>query len=172
MIVGTTSTASGVRKRTSRSTWPRPRQQLQDDLREDAERALGADQQVHQVVAGDVLDALAAELDDLAGRRDDLQADDVAAGDAVLDRLAAARVLGDVAADEAGLEAHRVAGVEEAEVLDRVVDLVGDDARLDDRDQVGLVDLEDAVHPVDQEDDAAEDRDRPAGEARARRRAA
>ena len=40
---------------------------------------------------------------------------DVPPGDAVLDGLAAAGVLGHVAADEAGLQAHRVAGVEQAD---------------------------------------------------------
>ena len=137
---------------------------MSDDLGEDAQRALRADHQADEVVAGNVLDELAAELDDLAGGRDDLQAGDVTAGDAVLDGLAAAGVLGDVAADVAGLQAHRIAGEEQALVGDGLVDLVGDDARLDDDHQVRRVDLEDAVHAVAQQDDAAHDRHGPAGE--------
>ena len=41
----------------------------QDDLRDDRERALGADEQMREVVADDVLHDLAAGADDLAGRQ-------------------------------------------------------------------------------------------------------
>jgi hypothetical protein len=90
------------------------RDELDDRLGDDAEGALAADHELLEVVAGDVLGELAAEPDDLAGGGDELQAEDVAAGDAVLDGLAAAGVLRDVAADLAGLHAHGVAGEEQA----------------------------------------------------------
>ena len=87
--------------------------EFENDLREDAEGALGADHQLLHRVAGDVLEELAAVLDDLAGGGHDFEPQDVSLGDAVLDGLPTAGVLGDVPADVASLEAHRVSGVEQ-----------------------------------------------------------
>ena len=80
-------------------------QQAQGRLGDDPERALGADEEVRQVVAHDVLGVPAAGADDLAVGEHDLEAQDVVARDAVLHAAQAAGVLGEVAADRAGLEA-------------------------------------------------------------------
>ena len=68
-------------------------------LRDDRERAFGADEQLRQVVADDVLDDFAAGLDDLAGRQHGLEPEHVALGRPVLERARPAGALGDVAAD-------------------------------------------------------------------------
>ena len=143
-------------------------QQPQDDLGHHGQRALRADQQLHQVVAGHVLDQLAAHLHDLARGQDHLQAADIVLGRAILDRPRAARALGDVAADGAGVEAGRVGRVEEPLGLDRAVQVAGDDARLDGDHQVVLVDLQDAVHLFQGEDNAALHGHRTAAQAVAR----
>src|SRR5207247_9407886 len=77
------------------------------DLGGHAERALGADEDTGQVVA-EALARLAAEPHDLAVRHDDLEPQDVIRGHAVLERVRAAGVVGDVAADRAGLLTGRV----------------------------------------------------------------
>ena len=48
--VSTAASPSGTR--TPPPTWPRDRDQAQRDLGDDAERALGADEQAREVVAG------------------------------------------------------------------------------------------------------------------------
>ena len=73
----------------------------------------------------------------------DLQAEHGVAGDAVLHAAQAARVLGQVAADGADLEAGRVGRIEEAVLGRRPAEVGVDDARLDDGGQVAGVDLED-----------------------------
>ena len=57
-----------------------------------------------------------------------------------------AGVLGDVAADRARPARGRIGRIEEADLLDVLLERLRDDARLDDRVQVLAVDLEDAVH--------------------------
>ena len=116
------------------------------DLRDDAERPLGADDHAGQVVAGVVL-GRAAGLDDAAVGQDELDAEDVVDGDAVLERVRAAGVGGDVAADRAGALARRVGGVVEAVRLEVVGQPEVDDARLDDGVAVAIVDFEDPLHP-------------------------
>ena len=86
-------------RRAQRRLDRRLRHQAQDDLRDDRQRAFRADQQLRQVVADDVLDGLAAGLDDLAGRQHRLEAEHVALRRAVLERARPAGALGDVAAD-------------------------------------------------------------------------
>ena len=78
--------------------------------------------------------------------------------------MRAAGVLGDVAADGAGFLAGWI-GREEEPVAERLLgELEIDHARLDQRGAVFAVDLEDAVHPRQADDDPALLRDRPAGE--------
>jgi hypothetical protein len=102
--------------------------------------------------------------DDVARGRDEFEAEDVAAGDAVLDGLAAAGVVGDVAADLAGLDAHRIAGEEEAVLLDEERQVVRDQAGLDRDREVREVEVDDVAHALERQDDAAEDGDGAAGE--------
>ena len=82
-------------------------------LGRDAERALGADEDAEQIVARRV-ERLAAELDQLAVGQHDLEAEHVVDGEAVLEAVRAAGVLGDVAADRADLLARRIGRVVEA----------------------------------------------------------
>ena len=74
--------------------------------------------------------------------------------DAVLDGAASSGVFGEVAPDEAGLEAHGVARVEQPELLDRLADLAGHNAGLHDGHHVFPVDLQDPVHPLEGKHDA------------------
>ena len=63
----------------------RRRQDLEGHLGEHAERAVRAGEELHQVVAGDVLHHPAAGLDDLAAAGDGADADQAVAGGAGLD---------------------------------------------------------------------------------------
>ena len=84
-------------------------------------------------------------------------------GHPVLDGLHAAGVGGDVAADGG----HLLAGEErvaEAVLFDGLVEVGQGDGRLDGGDEVLAVDLDDPVHPLHREDDAAVDSDGAAGE--------
>ena len=76
---------------------------------DDAERPFAADDDAGQVVAGIVL-GRAAGVDDAAVGQHQLDAEDVVDRDAVLERVRAAGVGGDVAADGAGPLARRVGG--------------------------------------------------------------
>ena len=88
------------------------RQDAHDDLGRDPERALAADEDAGQVVAGRVA-RLAAEPHDLAVGQHDLEPEHVIRGDAVLQAVRPAGVLGDVAADRARLLARRIGRVVE-----------------------------------------------------------
>ena len=91
---------------------------------------------------------------------------------AVLECMRAAGILGDVAADRAGLLARGIGGVEEAELRDRRRELGVHDPGLHDRDPVLGVDLEDPVHAGAFDEDRALRRVGAAREARSRRRGA
>ena len=100
-------------------------------------------------------------------RQDHLEAEDVVARRAVLERPGTAGALGDVAADHGLAQAGRIRRVEEPDALDRVLEVAGDHVRLDDGQQVRFVDLEDAVHPLERQHDAAFDGHGPAAVSRA-----
>ena len=142
-------------------------QHAHDDPDRDPERALGADEHAEQVGAL----VVARERDELAVGEHDVGGEHVVDGEAVLEAVGAARVLGDVAADRADLLARRVGRVVEAVRGDRARDVEVGHARLDDHPAAVEVDLEHAVHPRERDDDAVGDRQRPAREARSRRRA-
>ena len=130
----------------------------------DAECAFGADEDAEQIVAGGV-GGLAAEGDDLAGGKDDGHLEDVGGGEAVLEAVGSAGVLGDVAADGAdGLRAG-VGRVEEALRGDGGGDVGVDDAGLHGDLLVGEIDVEDAVHAGEADDDGAFGGERSAAEA-------
>ena len=86
--------------------------------------------------------------------------------DAVGEAVGPARVLGDVAADGAGLLARRVGDVHQAVLGDALADVQVDDAGLDDGAAVHRIDFEDTVHAGGDEEDAPLDGDRAAAEAR------
>jgi hypothetical protein len=119
----------------------------------DAEGALGADDGAQQVVAGGVR-RQPAELHDVALRGDQLRAEDVVAGEAVLEAVRAAGVLGQVAADRADLLAAGVRGVVVALAGRRPGDVEVDHAGLDDRALVGPAHLADGAHPGGDHQDA------------------
>ena len=64
-------------------------------------------------------------------------------------------LVGDVAADRAELERAGIGRVEQALRLDRLLQLAGDDARLDHRDEVARIDLLDLLHALGRQHDAA-----------------
>ena len=136
-----------------------PNQRLGDD----AEHTLGADHGAGEVVAG-VSGRATAGPDDAPVGQDDLQTENVIRGDAVLEAMRTAGVLGDVPADGAGSLARWI-GREEEPVTERLLgELEIDHARFDQRGAVFAVDLEDAVHPRQADDDPALLWDRAAGE--------
>ena len=141
----------------------RLRDEPQHDPRDDRERPFRANEQVREVVAGNVLHRLAAGLDDLAGRQHRLEPEDVVAGHPVLERARPAGVFADVAADRRPAEAGWVRRIEQPDALDGVLQVARDDVRLDDGDEVRLVDLEDPVQPLQAEHDAAPHGHGPAG---------
>ena len=91
----------------------RRRAQRQRRLGDDAERALRADEQPGQVVAGDALDRAPSGAQHPPVGEHDLQAQHVVGGDAVLDAAQAAGVGGEVAADRAPVVAGRVRRIEQ-----------------------------------------------------------
>ena len=111
------------------------------------------------------IERLAAELDDLAVGEHDGQAGDVVDREAVLEAVGAARVLGHVAADRADLLARGVGRVEEAVRRDGARHVEVRDPRLDHDPLRREIDLEDAVHPRERDDDPIGDREGAAGEA-------
>ena len=86
-------------------------------LGDDGQRAFGADEHAEQIEAGRV-ERGAADLHQLAVRQHRLDAEHVVHGEAVLQAVRAAGVLGDVAADRADLLARRIGRVVAAERRD------------------------------------------------------
>ena len=138
---------------------------------DDAQGALGADEELEQRQAGDVLDPLAAERHEGAVGEHDVEAEHVVGGDAVLHAAQPAGVGRDVAADRADLVRAGVRRVPEALRGGGPLDLDVERAGLDDGDPAGGVDL-DGAHPLGRQHDAAVDRERATGQARSRRPAA
>ncbi len=127
----------------------RPRHQPEHDVRDHGERALRSHEQVRQVVADDVLHDLPAGLDDLTGRQDRLQAEDVVLGRSVLERARPAGALGDVAANRRLPQRRGIGGIEQPDAFHGILKIASDDVGLDDGEQVCLVYLEDAIHPLE-----------------------
>jgi hypothetical protein len=134
----------------------------------DAEGALGADEGAEQVVAGPVGGLAASQVDQLAVGQHHLEAGDVVGGEAVLEAVGAAGVLGNVAADGADLLAGRVGGVVEAVRGHLLGDLQVEHPRLDHRPLVVQVDLEDAAHAGEHDQHTVRHGQGPAGQAGAR----
>ena len=139
----------------------------QGDLRGDPERSLRADEQPEQVAAVGV-ERLPAELEQLAVGQHDPEPGDVVDGEAVLQAVRAAGVLGHVAADRAHLLARRVRRVEEAVRRDSARDVEVRDTGLDDDALGRQVELEDAVHARDRDHDPLRHRQRSARQSCAR----
>src|SRR4029450_12129168 len=99
-----------------------------------------------QVIARRVGSLAAPKVDQLAVGQDDLEAGDVVGGEAVLEAVGAARVLGNVAPDGADLLAGRVWGGVETFRGDLLGDLEVEHPRLDGGPLVVQVDLVDPAH--------------------------
>ena len=102
-----------------------------------AERALRADEQPGQVVAGDALDGPPSGAQHPPVGEHDLQAEHVVGGDAVLHAAQAAGVGGEVAADRAPVVAGGVRRIEQPGAGDGVPQRLVHHARLDDGEPVG-----------------------------------
>ena len=143
------------------------RRNAEDDLGDDAERALGAHDDAGEVVAGRVPRG-APDVDHRAGREHHAETEHVIGGEAVLEAVRAARVLGHVAADGAHRLRRRIGRVIVAGGADGAADVEVDDARLDANEAVLEIDLEDSLHPRGRDDDASLDGQRAARKAGAR----
>ena len=86
---------------------------------------------------------------------------------AVLEGARTAGTLGHVATDRRLPQRRGVRRVEEADALDGVLQIAGDDVGLDHGNEVDLVDLQDPVHPVHGQHDPAQAGHGPAGVAAA-----
>src|SRR5262249_1899891 len=117
-----------------------------------------------EVVARVVL-GRAAGVHHAAVGQDELQTQDMVDGHAVFERVGAAGVGGDVAADGAGPLAGRVGGKVIPVRLQVIRQPQVDHARVDDGVAVAVIDLEDALHPCQRQDDPAADGQAPSGEA-------
>ena len=144
------------------------RAQPHGDLGDQPEGALGADQQRHEVVPGDALGRLAADPDELAGAGDDLEGEDVVAGDPVLHAAHPAGVGRDVAADRRPRGARGVRRVPEAVLGAGGPQVVVDDPRLDHGEALHGVDPQHGRHPLEADDDPTGDGVGAPGQAGAR----
>ena len=154
----------GVERREQRAHRLRHADEPERDARDDAQRPLRADDDADEVRPVGV-ERLAAQLDELAVREHEREPGHVVCGEAVLEAVGAARVLRDVPADRADLLARRVGRVEESVRRDGARHVEVRNSRLDDDPLAREVDLEDAVHPRQRDDDASGDRRRASGEA-------
>ena len=131
---------------------------------DEPERPLRADEQALHVVARDVLPDRPAELHDLARRDHRLDPGHPVAGDAVLERVRAAGVAGDVAADLRDLGGAGVGREAQAALARQPLHVAGRDARLDVHAPEQRVERAHLVQALEADHDAALDRDRAAGE--------
>ena len=122
--------------------------QPQHDPGDDAERALGAHEQVFQVIAGVVLDHLVQAREHRAVGQHGLQAEYRIAGHAVADRPVAAGVGRHVAADRAGAAGAEVEREEQSLGFGRLLDALQRGAGLNRHRPAHRVDLLDVRHSL------------------------
>ncbi len=130
------------------------RHHAEGQLRDHAERPLRTDHQAGQIESG-IVERLAADFDHLAVIEDDLGPEDMVARHAVLEAVGAAGVLPQVAGDRGRLFAGGVRVVEIAVFADRPLDVQRDRPRLHHDPLVLHIDLEDPVHPGEEQRDSA-----------------
>src|SRR5713101_6810046 len=141
---------------------PRERDELQRRLGDHRQRPLAADQEVGQIVPRDSLPAPVARAHDGAVCQHRLQRQHVVGGHAVLQRARPSRVVREVPADAAHRLRVGIGRIEEALLLDGVLQLLEHHAGLHNAHHVGARDLEDAVQLLQREHDAAALRQRAA----------
>ena len=134
------------------------------DFGDQGESAFGTDEEAGEIVAGGVA-VLAANADDFAVRKDELEGGDVIGGDAVGEGVRAAGVFGDIAANGAGFPTGGVGCKVEAVWFGGAGEFVVDDAGLDDGAAIFDVEIENAVHAREDEHDASSAGERAAGKA-------
>ena len=156
-----------VKRHEQREVDLRLRHELDGQLGEEAQRALGADHQVDEAVAAGGLDGLAAQRDEPAVRQRNLHAQHVVARDAVAHGAHAARIGHGVAAHRGGLLA-RVRRIEQPRALERLGELHQQHARLHGRGHVAGIHLQHALHALGGEHHAAVNGDAAAAKAGAR----
>ena len=139
--------------------------QSQRDLDDDTEGALGADEQLAQVVAGVVLDEGAPELEARARGDDGLEPEHPVTREAVAQHLHAAGVGGQAAADLRRALGGVVDRVEQAVGRGGLVHRLQRDAGLATQGAGGDVDREHALHLLQREHDLAGGRRGGAGQA-------
>ena len=139
--------------------------ELDCDFGDDAQRPFTADDELFQIVAGRAFLEDAAAFDDIPCRRDDFQAVDLVAGDAIADGAQAAGIGGQVAADEAAFGAGRVAGIHETDFFGGVLQVYRADTGFDGHVHAFFIQFDDLVETVHAEDQAAADRDGTVGQA-------
>ena len=127
------------------------------DLGHDAEHSLRADDKREEIVAR-LIKMAAAEPDDLAGHQHHLAAQDIVGGEAVFETMHAARIFRDIAADRAGDLRGGIGRVIKALRLDRAGDREIGDARLDDREPVGEIELLDLIEFHHRKENAVRER--------------
>ncbi len=113
----------------------------------DTERALTSDDRADEIVAGRRPTRGRAQLHELSIRQNQIEREYVVGRRSVLERVGAARILGDIAPDRAHELTRRVRRVVEAERRNAPGDLRVHDARLDVHDAIERVDPEDSIHP-------------------------
>ena len=138
-----------------------PRVQAQGRPGHEAERPLGADEQRAEVHGGSAeVDAVAPRLHGRPVLHHDLEVEQEVPRAPVLHRPDADAAGVDPAADRGAEREHRVHGEEEARGPRAVVRLLPRAPRLDDHRPRDGIDLDDAVHPAEVDEDATAVRDR------------
>ena len=132
-----------------------------DNFRGNPERAFRPDEQAEQIGTRGI-DHRAADVGDLTVRQNDFDREHMVDGEAVLETVGAAGVLGDVTADGAHLLARRIGRVVVAVRRDSLRDLEVRHARLDGHATVRDIDLEHAIEARERDHDAILGRQRAA----------
>jgi hypothetical protein len=133
----------------------RRRENPQRRARDNAERALGADEQLLQVDAGVVLDVFAHAFEDLAVGEHGLEPEHEIAGHAIADHAIAAGIGRDVAADGAAAARAEIEREHESVVADTFLQSLQRHAGLGDHDPAAGVDLLDRGHALRRQHDFA-----------------
>ena len=122
--------------------------QLYRGLYDKAECAFRTDHQMAEIVAGGVLDQALVQIKQLALAGDHFQAEDPVAGHAVADHLDAAGIGADIAANIAGAGGGKIHRIEQALLLGKFLQLLGNDAGLHGDGAIERAEIQHLVHPV------------------------
>jgi hypothetical protein len=129
--------------------------QLQRRFDDQAERTLGSDDEMTQVVAGGILRQAAIEIEQVALRRHKLQSGDPFARVAVTDHTDSAGVGRDVAADRARTARAEIHRVYQSALTRRLLHRFKDDAGLHRQRAIHCVEGEHLVHALEADDQFA-----------------